>query len=186
MQTLAEKGDVNAISQFAPILQQQQQINSANTMSPLWGGSSSGGSGSKTADAIPSDGSAADNLATRIETKGQSDPYDVLGPVTKSGDRAYGKYQVIGDNIPSWTKEVLGVEMTPDEFLDDPAAQDKVARAKLGQYIQQTGSPQDAASMWLTGKPLAQGANIADQNGMTGARRSPPSSAHCRRRRRIH
>jgi hypothetical protein len=176
MKTLAEKGDVNAISQFAPILQQQQNLQGANAPDPILGGGggTSGGSTSRTADAIPSDGSTADtladNLATRIESKGQSDPYDVEGPVTKSGDRAYGKYQVMGDNIPSWTKEILGVEMTPGEFLADPKAQDEVARAKLGQYIKQTGSPQDAASMWLTGKPLAQGANIADQNGMTGAR----------------
>ena len=175
MNKLAELGDTNAISQFSPLIQNQQWQKDAASAPNLWGGGgSSGGSGSKTADAIPSDGSAADtladNLATRIESKGQSDPYDVLGPITKSGDRAYGKYQVMGDNIPSWTKEILGEEMTPDEFLADPKAQDEVARAKLGQYIKQTGSPQDAASMWLTGKPLAQGANIADQNGMTGAR----------------
>ena len=46
----------------------------------------------------------------KIESGGK---YDMLGPVTKTGDRAYGKYQVMGANIPSWTKETLGREMTP-------------------------------------------------------------------------
>ena len=182
MKTLAEKGDINSISALAPIIQQQQNLQGANAPDPILGGGySNGGSSSRTADAIPSDGSTADtladNLATRIESKGQSDPYDALGPVTKSGDRAYGKYQVMGENIPSWTKEILGVEMTPDEFLADPTAQDKVARAKLGQYIQQTGSPQDAASMWFTGKPLAQGANLKDQNGVSGSQYASTATA---------
>ena len=106
----------------------------------------------------------------KVESGGQKDPYAAMGPPTKSGDRAYGKYQVMGSNVPAWTKEVLGVEMSPREFLGDPEAQEAVARAKLGDYLKKTGSPQDAASMWFTGKPLAQGANRRDVNGMSGAR----------------
>src|SRR5882672_2502413 len=49
-----------------------------------------------------------------IESGGR---YDLLGPVTKTGDRAYGKYQVMGANVGPWTKEVLGKELSPDEFL---------------------------------------------------------------------
>jgi hypothetical protein len=161
MNTLAEKGDINAISQFAPIIQQQQQINSANAPSPLWGGGGSGAGGG---------GSTVDQLASGIAKEESGGNYNAEGPVTKSGDRAYGKYQVMGDNIPQWTKEVLGVSMTPEQFLADPDAQEKVAHAKLGEYLKETGDPQDAASMWLTGKPLAQGANLADQNGTTGAK----------------
>jgi hypothetical protein len=192
----AEKGNTNALSSLAPFIQHQQDLqgafgpdqflngggaSSGGGSSAPAGGSSSGGSSARSADAIPSDGSAADqladNLATRIESKGQSDPYDALGPTTKNGDRAYGKYQVMEDNIPAWTKEVLGVEMTPDEFLDDPKAQDEVARAKLGQYIKETGDPQDAASMWFTGKPLAQGANLKDQNGVSGSQYAATATA---------
>ena len=106
----------------------------------------------------------------KVETGGEKNPYSAKGTVTNSGDRAYGKYQVMGANIPSWTKEVLGREMTPQEFLADPDAQEKVARAKLGGYLQTYGDAPDAASMWFTGKPLAKGANKTDINGMTGAR----------------
>jgi hypothetical protein len=167
MKTLAEKGDIGAISALSPLIQQQQNLQGANAPDPLSIGSTGSAAGgapsSSTVDTL------ASNIASRIETKGQSDPYDALGPITKDGDRAYGKYQVMGDNIPAWTKEVLGVEMTPDEFLADPKAQEAVAHAKLGEYLKETGNPQDAASMWFTGKPLAQGANLKDQNGVSGS-----------------
>ena len=39
--------------------------------------------------------------------------YRALGKPTASGDRAYGKYQVMGSNIPQWTKEALGIPSNP-------------------------------------------------------------------------
>lgn len=95
--------------------------------------------------------------------------YDALGPVTRTGDRAYGKYQVMGSNIGPWTQEVFGQPLSVQEFLANPQAQDAVFNAKFGQYLEKTGSPQDAASMWFTGKPFAAGANLRDQLGMSGA-----------------
>jgi hypothetical protein len=63
----------------------------------------------------------------QIESNGN---YGALGPVVPSGqnrgDRAYGAYQVMGNNIPAWTKETLGYSMTPEEFLHNPQAQDAV------------------------------------------------------------
>lgn len=103
-----------------------------------------------------------------IESAGSGN-YTALGPVTDSGDRAYGRYQVMGANIPSWTREVFGEEMSPEEFLANPAAQEAVFAHKFGQYIEQTGSAADAASMWFTGRPLAAGgATASDINGVTG------------------
>lgn len=103
-----------------------------------------------------------------IESRGSGD-YAAVGPQTKTGDRAYGRYQVMGANIPAWTKEILGRSMTPQEFLSDQKAQDAVFDAKFGGYLK-SGGPQNAASMWFTGKPLAQGGGLADVNGMTGNR----------------
>ena len=104
----------------------------------------------------------------KIESNGGD--YGALGPTTKSGDHAYGKYQVMGANIPSWTKAALGQSMTPQQFLADPKAQEAVFEHQFGQYVQQYG-PQDAASVWFTGRPLkAGGAQAADVNNMTGQR----------------
>lgn len=94
-----------------------------------------------------------------IESAHEKDPYKALGPVVKSGDRAYGKYQVMGENVGPWTKEILGQEMTPSQFLNSPEAQEKVFAGKFGQYLRQTGNPQDAASMWFTGTTADKGAD---------------------------
>lgn len=99
----------------------------------------------------------ADAIAS-IESKGSGD-YSAVGPATRTGDRAYGKYQVMGANIPSWTKEVLGKEMSPQEFLSNQAAQDAVFKTK---FPQGGGNDADRASVWFTGKPLAQGGNRSD------------------------
>lgn len=93
----------------------------------------------------------------QIESGGN---YSALGPVVTrgryAGDRAYGAYQVMGKNIPQWTREVLGREMTPAQFLADSAAQDRVFMSKFGQAAQRHGSLVDAASVWHSGRPLAQ------------------------------
>lgn len=87
----------------------------------------------------------------RLESGGK---YDAMGPVTKKGDRAFGKYQIMGNNIPSWSKEALGRSVTPDEFLANPHLQDTIAHHKMGKYLDKYGNPQDVASAWFSGRPL--------------------------------
>lgn len=103
-----------------------------------------------------------------LESRGSGD-YSALGPLTKKGDRAYGAYQVMGDNIPSWTKDVIGQALTPDQFLANRDVQDAVFRAQFGKNLQRFGNPFDAASVWFTGRPMggASGAS-ADILGTTG------------------
>ena len=102
-----------------------------------------------------------------IESRG-SGGYGALGPFTKKGDRAYGRYQVMGDNLPSWTKEALGRQLTPDEFLADSQAQDKVFDHFFGKSVEKYGNPLDAASVWFTGRPVSAGKSSADILGTTG------------------
>lgn len=99
----------------------------------------------------------ADAIAS-IESKGSGD-YSAVGPATKSGDRAYGRYQVMGNNVPVWTQEVLGKSMSPQEFLGNPAAQDEVFKKK---FAGGADNDADRASVWFTGRPLAQGGRSSD------------------------
>ena len=99
-----------------------------------------------------------------IESSGR---YGALGPITKSGDRAYGKYQVMGANVPSWTEEALGKRLSTDEFLANPEAQDATFKHHFGKALSQYGNPQDAASVWFSGKPTAAAGNAADVTGTT-------------------
>ena len=87
-----------------------------------------------------------------LESRGSGD-YSALGPPTEKGDRAYGAYQVMGSNIPSWTKDVIGQALTPDQFLANDDVQDAVFRAQFGKSLEKYGNPYDAASVWFTGRP---------------------------------
>ena len=103
-----------------------------------------------------------------IESKGSGD-YGAVGKPTRTGDRAYGRYQVMGTNIPAWTYAALGQSLTPGQFLRDKDAQDKVFRHHFGSAVTEYGNTDDAASDWFTGKPAAEGANRSD-GSITGAK----------------
>lgn len=91
--------------------------------------------------------------------------YKAIGPKTSSGDQAYGKYQIMGNNIPSWSKEALGYSITKEEFLSSPELQDKIAQYKMGKYFDKYGNIEDVASMWFSGKPAAKAGNAKDVIG---------------------
>lgn len=95
--------------------------------------------------------------------------YDAVGPVANAqGHRAWGKFQVLEPNIGPWTKEVLGREMTPQEFLADQKAQDAVFNTKFGQYQQKYG-PEGAARAWFAGEGGMNNPNAKDVLGTTVA-----------------
>lgn len=96
-----------------------------------------------------------------IASTESSNNYKAIGPATSSGDKAYGKYQVMGVNIPSWTKEALGYSMTPTQFLNSPDAQEKVFEFQSMQNYSKYGNWDDVASVWFSGKPLS-GNNASD------------------------
>lgn len=103
-----------------------------------------------------------------IESGGQSDPYTTMGPATKGGDRAHGKYQVMGANIGPWSREVLGTELTPEQFLASPQAQDAVFQGKFGQYVDKYG-PEGAAKAWFAGEKGMTNPNAKDALGTSVA-----------------
>ncbi|HET7713055.1 MAG TPA: transglycosylase SLT domain-containing protein [Patescibacteria group bacterium] len=90
--------------------------------------------------------------------------YNALGVVTRSGDRAYGKYQVMGANVPSWTKAALGKSLTPQQYLHSPRAQEAVARYKLSEYFRKYG-PAGAAKAWYAGEGNARTNSDSPQYG---------------------
>ena len=102
----------------------------------------------------------------KLESSGR---YGALGPVTATGDRAYGRYGVMGANVGPWTQQTLGYAMTPSAFLADPSAQDAVFNRIFGGYLSRFGNANDAASAWFTGRPLAAGAAATDILGTTGS-----------------
>jgi len=103
------------------------------------------------APAAPAASPPMDRYTRAIANMESSNDYSEVGPQTRTGDRAYGKYQVMGANIPEWTLAVLGRAMTAPEFLADPKAQDQVFQAKFGTYKDKYG-PSGAARAWFAGE----------------------------------
>jgi hypothetical protein len=95
------------------------------------------------------------NYAAAIRSIESSGNYGATGPATRNGDHAYGAYQVMGNNIPGWTQKHYGQALSPQQFLNNKQAQDAVFNGQFGGYVQQHGNPQDAASMWFSGRPMA-------------------------------
>lgn len=103
------------------------------------------------------------NAISGIESGGN---YAAMGPETKSGDRAHGKYQIMGANIGPWSKEVLGETVTPEQFLANPQLQDAIFQGKFGQYVEKYG-PEGAAKAWFAGERGMNNPDAKDSLGTT-------------------
>jgi hypothetical protein len=95
---------------------------------------------------------------SQIESGGR---YDAIGPTTRTGDKAYGKYQVMGANVGPWTKEVFGQELTPQEFVANPQVQDAVFQHKFGKYAEKYGA-EGASRAWFAGEKGMHNPNARD------------------------
>jgi hypothetical protein len=116
---------------------------------------------------------AADPLAqpkaaiSAIESGSPGGNYQELGPIIpKTGDRAYGRYQVMGANIPDWTEKHFGQRLTPQQFIANPAAQDAVFNGQFGEYARKYG-PTKAAKAWFAGERGMNNPNARDPLGTT-------------------
>ena len=95
-----------------------------------------------------------------LESGGKKDPYKTKGKkVTKGqykGEQAIGAYGVMESNVPLFTSKYYGKELTVEEFINNPKAQDEVAKEFILQNYQKYGNLEDAISTWFTGDPLDQ------------------------------
>lgn len=118
-------------------------------------------------------GGLSDAMKRIARNESPSGNYKELGPVVTSGQykgqRALGLYQVMPGNIPAWSKEALGYSITPQQFLNSPQLQEKIVAHQMTQAYKKYGNWSDVASVWFTGRPLAQGKNARDVLGTSGS-----------------
>lgn len=72
-----------------------------------------------------------------------------------SSSGAMGKYQIMPGNIAGpggWDKEVLGKNISTQQFMSSPKLQEAIAKGKLTQYYKKYGAA-GAASAWYSGSP---------------------------------
>ncbi len=108
------------------------------------------------------------SYAKAIQSIESGGNYGALGPITRTGDRAYGAYQMMGANIGPWSKEALGRSMSASEFLTDRGAQDAIFNHRFGGYVDKYGAS-GAAQAWFGGPgSVGKGGMGADVLGTTG------------------
>jgi len=97
--------------------------------------------------------------------------YEVRGPVVQSGryagERAMGAYQVMPGNLPQWSRQALGREVSETEFMQSKEIQDAIFLDQMRRNYERYGTWEDAASVWFTGRPVSQSQNASD--GYTSA-----------------
>lgn len=96
---------------------------------------------------------------SKIESGSCGGNYGTVGPLTKKGQRAYGRYQVMDFNIPSWTRGACGQSLTPGQYLADGECQEKVFEKYFMSGVQKCGSYEGAALRWFSGKCYDTGGN---------------------------
>lgn len=92
-----------------------------------------------------------DTYSRAIAAMESSNNYSKVGPTTRTGDRAYGKYQVMGANVPEWTQAYYGKMLTVPEFMENKEAQEAVFKGRFGTYVDKYG-PSGAARAWFAGE----------------------------------
>lgn len=122
------------------------------------------------ADAPSRNAGGMDTNGAAIASIESGGKYDKLGPVITSGpmagQRAIGKYQVMESNVGPWTKAHFGQELTPQQFLASPKAQEAVFTGEFGRLAQKHG-PEGAARAWFAGEGGMNNPNRRDQLGTT-------------------
>ncbi|RVL12609.1 phage tail length tape measure family protein [Sinorhizobium meliloti] len=122
--------------------------------------------GAVTRSALPTVGIGM--YAKAIQAIESGGNYGALGPVTRNGDRAYGAYQVMGNNIGPWSEAALGRRLSASEFLGDRSAQDAIFNHRFGGYVGKFGAS-GAAQAWFGGPgSVGKGGMGADILGTTG------------------
>lgn len=101
-----------------------------------------------------SSNSAFDSFVNRISQQESGGNYGAVN--RRSG--AMGRYQIMPSNIRGtgrgWDYEVLGRDITTQQFMNSPQLQDQIARAKLQQYYDKYG-PAGASIAWYAGPGAA-------------------------------
>ena len=107
--------------------------------------------------------------------------YDAQGVRVRSGDRAYGKYQIMGNNFlkkGGWDKEALGRDVTLAEYMNNPDIQEAIAQHKLKQYYDRYGA-ENAAAAWYGGPGAVKRKN-KDAPQTAGGKRFPSINQYAR------
>lgn len=103
------------------------------------------------------------NGIAKIESDG-SGGYEAVGATHETLGRALGRYQIMEANIPQWSKDALGREVSVGEFMSNPSIQDAIFDHRFGEYVKRFGE-EGAAQAWFGGTGGVGKLNRTDVHG---------------------
>src|SRR5574342_11421 len=106
---------------------------------------------------------AALNAILGIES---SRDYGSVGPTHPRLGRALGGFQVMEANLRPWLRDAGMADMTPEEFLRSPEAQNRLFRHRFGMYANRYGL-EGASRAWFAGEGGMNDPNRRDVFGTT-------------------
>jgi hypothetical protein len=137
-----------------------------STATPSTG--STGGGGQATGDLSAGSGMVPMNIAKAAIAENESGGrYGEVGPQVPAtrdhpSGHALGKYQVMDYDLPNRLAAAGLPAMNSAEFLRNPEAQERQFEHEFGGLMQKHGNFNDAASVWFSGRPMAQAGNASD------------------------
>lgn len=98
-------------------------------------------------EAAPPETGQIDQFMGAIGAQESGGDYTAVGPTTRSGENAQGKYQILPSNWPSWAVEAGLTADAPQTAMN----QEIVARHKMLAYFNQFGDWESVAVAWFAG-----------------------------------
>lgn len=80
-----------------------------------------------------------------------SDRYGIVHPPAKNGQVALGRYGILASGLADDSRQYYGRVVGQDEFLKNPAIQDKIFEGRFGALVQKYGV-EGAARAWFAGE----------------------------------
>jgi hypothetical protein len=100
----------------------------------------------------------------KMESGSYAGNYSAVGPVTSTGNRARGAYQIMEQYWDAWATEA-GL---PGAQIQSRAAQDAVARHRMSSYFRQLGDWRLVAIAWFAGMSTARKAKDLGIESVSG------------------
>lgn len=92
-----------------------------------------------------------------------SDRYDIVHPPAKNGQVALGRYGILASGLAEDSRKYYGSVVSQNDFLKNPAIQDKIFEGRFGDLVQKYGV-EGAARAWFAGEGGMNNASASDGN----------------------
>lgn len=104
-----------------------------------------------TVTAPPSELASTVERAKQVIGSMEGGRYDIVHPPAKNGQVALGRYGILASGLAEDSRKYYGQVVSQNDFLKNPAIQDKIFEGRFGELVQKHGV-EGAARAWFAGE----------------------------------